>query len=423
MTRFEQYRNSGIARLASLAGLFLLLVMLATAVAVQAQTFTVLHSFTGGNDGGYPQSALAIDRAGNLYGTALIGGRYNEGTVFKMTHDHSAWTLSPLYSFYGGSDGGAPWGPVTIGPDGNLYGTTIGGGNFQGYYCEGSGCGVVFRLRPPANIPRSPFAPWSETVLHAFYEVDGNQPFYPQLLFDQAGNIYGTTQFGGPNQGGVVFELTPYGGSWNETVLYGDFGLQDTGTQPYAGVIRDSAGNLYGTTSVGGSHGNGVVYELTPAQNGYVETILHPFYAENGSLPDGGLVMDQAGNLYGATVDGGTHQSGVIYELSPSNGGWTFQVIYNFLSGGTGPYQNLAIDAAGNLYGTAYADGSGGAGMVFKLTKSNGTWTLTDLHDFSFQSEYFPVGAVAIDANGNLYGTTESGGAYGDGVVWEITPN
>ncbi len=132
--------------------------------------------------------------------------------------------------------------------------------------------------------------------------------------------------------------------------------------------------------------------------------------------------MDQAGNLYGGTVAGGRGDCGVIYELSPSNGGWTFAPIYDLPSCGGGPYENLTIDASGNLYGTAYGDGANGGGMVFKLSQSNGAWTLTDLHDFSFRTEYFPYGAVLIGPNGDLYGTASGGGAYDHGVVWEITP-
>jgi uncharacterized repeat protein (TIGR03803 family) len=392
----------------------------------QAQTYKVIHNFTGGNDGSYPQSGLALDQGGNLYGTASVGGTYGNGTVFRLVHSGSNWVFFPLYNFKGGYDGDAPFGPLTIGPDGAFYGTTLAGGYFQGDYCRGGGCGVVFRLRPPATAPPAAFTPWDETVLYAFTgpPYDGNQPVYPQLLFDQAGNLYGTTQFGGPNDGGAVFELTPYGGGWTEKVLYDGFiGNGVSGSQPYSGVVMDSAGNLYGTTSISGSGGDGVVYELSPTQNGWVQTILHAFRnGLDGGLSFGGLVMDQAGNLYGGTVTGGTGDCGVIYELSPSNGGWTFAPIYNLPPCGGGPFETLTLDAAGNIYGTAYGDGTGGGGMVFKLSKSNGTWTLTDLHNFTFETEYFPYGAVTIGPNGNLYGTASGGGAYGHGAVWEITP-
>jgi len=392
--------------------------------AAQAQTYQVIHNFTGGTDGSNPQAGLAIDRRGNLYGTAAEGGSGGAGAVFKLAHSGSNWMLMPLYGFSGGDDGSYPFGPVTIGPDGSLYGTTLAGGTTLGVCREEGGCGVVFRLRPLPTPPPSVFTPWQETVLIAFDATDGNDPVYPQLLFDQTGNLYGTTQYGGSNIGGNVFELTPSGGSWTETVLYEGFGNGLTGEEPLSGVVMDSAGNLYGTTSVGGAGGDGVVYELSPTQYGYVQTVLHSFTnGDDGGLSYGGLVMDQAGNLYGGTVSGGSAGCGVIYELSPSsNGGWTFNVVYNFSTCAEGPYENLVFDAAGDLYGTTLGDGVNGFGMVFKLSRSNGTWALTDLHDFSSGTEYFPYGAVTLGADGNLYGTASQGGAYGHGVVWEITP-
>ncbi len=233
---------------------------------------------------------------------------------------------------------------------------------------------------------------------------------YGALIFDQSGNLYGTTS------SGTVFELTPSGSAWTETILH-NF---DEGSEPYAGVIMDTAGNLYGTTSRGGTGDAGTVYELSPTQNGWVEAVLHSFLVNDGEYDYGGLVMDQVGNLYGATFAGGAYDSGVIYELSPSLDGWTYRILYNF-SGGGGPYDTLTLDAAGNLYGTATYCGANGVGMVFQLAQSKGTWILTDLHDFSSGTEWVPVGGVTFDANGNLYGTASGGGLYGWGVVWEIT--
>ncbi len=323
-----------------------------------AQTFQVLHNFTGGTDGAHPESSLTMDRAGNFYGTTVLGGTMNEGVVFEMNRRGSGWTVVPLYSFQGTYDGAVPYGPVTIGPDGSLYGTTLGGGSFQGEYCEGGGCGVVFRLRPPAIAPESVITPWNESVLVAFNATDGNEPIYPLLLFDQAGNIYGTTQFGGSTDNGVVFELTPYGSGWTETVLYGGFGSGDAGQSPFAGVIMDSSGNLYGTASTGGPLLAGVAYELMPTQSGYQEVLLHSFSGDTGISPYAGLVMDQAGNLYGATEQGGPTNCGVIYELSPSPSGFTYNLLYALPCGGGGPYQNLVLDSAGNLFGAAYGDGA-----------------------------------------------------------------
>jgi uncharacterized repeat protein (TIGR03803 family) len=395
------------------------MILVAVIPAAHAQTYTVLHNFTSGEDGSLPRSTLTMDRAGNLYGTA-------GNTVFRMIHRGEGWLFNPLYNSPGGAYGNDYNSAVTIGPDGNLYGTTSAGG-YSGGLCVEFGCGIVYRLRPPAASSPAVFPPWSETVLHAFLgePADGNSPMYGALAFDPAGNLYGTTQSGGSANWGTVFELTPTNGAWRETTLL-NFSYQEgsNGQAPQSGVIIDQAGNLYGTTVEGGE-GVGVVYELSPTPNGWVETVLHSFAAGNdGDSPYGGVIMDQAGNLYGATYTGGTGHGGVVYELSPGNAGWTYQILYN-LSGppiGGGPFATLTLDAAGNLYGTTNSDGANDAGMVFKLTNSHGVWNLTDLHDFDFDTAYFPYGGVTLDANGNLYGTTEFGGDHGDGVVWQIVP-
>src|ERR1039458_751202 len=210
MTRSEQSRFfTTLLAIAVLAGI-LVLTLLAVPAA-QAQTYKVIHNFTGGADGGDPQAGLAVDRAGNLYGTASEGGTAGFGAVYKLKRDGSNWIFYPLYNFSGGYDGGNPLGPLTFGPDGALYGTTLDGGSSA---CDGQ-CGVVFKIQPPATAPPSAFTPWSETVLYAFTGRGGDQPVYPQLIFDQAGNLYGTTQFGGINFG-VVFKLTPSGGRSEE---------------------------------------------------------------------------------------------------------------------------------------------------------------------------------------------------------------
>lgn len=407
------------ARMVALVSLTVLAIVLAAVPTLQAQTYKVLHNFTGGADGSNPQAGLAMDRAGNLYGTASDGGNAGFGAIYRLVHTGPNWILYPLYDFQGAYDGASPLGPLTIGPDGAFYGTTLAAGSH--------GNGVLFRITPPPTVPPSAFTPWDETVLYAFDALGGEQPVYPQLIFDQAGNLYGAAQFGGSHQAGAVFELSPTGGGWTEQPLYTGFeGDSPTGSQPYSGVVMDRAGNLYGTTSIGGDPGDGVVYEISPTQSGWVQTILHSFKnGTDGGLSFGGLVMDQAGNLYGGTVSGGAG-CGVIYELSPSNGGWIFAPIYTLPSVhgqcGGGPYETLTLDAAGNLYGTAFADGADSAGMVFKLSNSNGSWTLTDLHDFSFGTEYFPYSAVTIGTDGNLYGTASGGGTYDHGVLWEITP-
>lgn len=414
------HTNSRAATVALAAAIVLVLTVV-VAQAVQAQTYQVLYNFTGGLDGAYPEAGLTMDGAGNLYGTAYQGGSMNRGTVYKLGHRGTGWVLSPLYNFRGQTDGGAPIAGVVFGPNGTLYGTT----EFAGQLC-GEGCGVVFNVRPPVSICRSTICPWTETVIYSFRgDTDGANPGYGNLTFDHAGNIYGTTYFGGNNAEGVVYKLTLSNGSWTESAIHTFSGTSD-GENPYSSAIFDAAGNLYGTTFAGGAHGYGTVFQLTPNGSNWTENTLYAFQsANNGGKPFGGVVFDTAGNLYGATSSGGTNSGGTAYELMPSSGSWTFDLLYSFT--GTaflpGSYGSLTKDAAGNFYGTTVKDGANGVGSVFKLTPSNGGWTETDLYDFAGGAGgEIPYGSVLVDASGNLYGTASAAGANGYGVIWEITP-
>jgi len=413
------------------------------AQAAQAQTFTVLHNFTGGQDGARPQAGLTMDRAGNLYGTAFEGGGGNCslggvvgcGTAFRLSYKGSGRIFTPLYSFQAGNDGSYPQARVIIGPDGALYGTTLTGGTkgcYSGY--GGYGCGTVFKLTPSPTACKTALCPWTENVLYRFTNSpDGRYPGYGDVVFDQVGNLYGTTTLGGNPNGGTVFQLTPSNGGWTKSVLYSFTGGLD-GAQPYAGVIFNQAGNLYGTTYTGGE-GNclqitcGVVYKLTPSNGGWTESVLYSFTGgSDGGNPYAGVIFDQASNLYGTTWFGGLNCSGgscgLVYELTPSNGGWTESVPHYFTgSDGANPYAGVIFDQAGNLYGATPFGGAYEAGAVFKLTPSSGGWTYTSLHDFTGGSDgWKPWGGVVLDQSGNIYGTTAGGGAYGYGVVWEITP-
>jgi len=389
------------------------------AESAQAQTYKVLYNFTGGQDGAYPKAGLTMDRAGTVYGTAYQGGSSNRGTVFELGRSGSGWAFSTLYSFTGRSDGGAPIARVVFGPNGSLYGTT----EFGGFNC-GVGCGTVFNLkRTPC---KNTLCSWAETVLYQFAgSSDGANPGYGDLTFHGAGHVFGTTFFGGNHAQGVVYKLTAQKGSWTESVLYPFTGASD-GANPYSRVIFDKAGKLYGTAYAGGAHGNGTVFQLTPSGTGWSENTLYAFQSSSdGGSPFGGVVFDSSGSLYGATSGGGPGGGGTVYELMPSNGSWTFSVVYGFNGSAylPGPYDSLTMDAAGNLYGTTVKDGAQGTGSVFKLTPSLGGWTETDLYDFPSSSDgAFPYGNVLIDAQGNLYGTASQGGANGYGVIWEITP-
>ena len=257
----------------------------------------VIHSFTNGSDGGSPYAGLTMDKAGNLYGTASGGGSAGYGTVFRLSNKGSGWVFTPLYSFQGGNDGANPRARVIIGPDGALYGTTTAGGG-SGCY-QNLGCGTVFNLRPSPTACKTALCSWTETVLYRFTGgIDGATP-EAEIVFDHSSNLYGTTYAGGQIGGGTVFELTPAGSGWTENVLYSFSGFGD-GLNPAAGVIFDPAGNFYGTTASGGQGGNGTVYELTPSGSGWTEKAIYTFQdGADGSDPQASLVVDAAGNLYG----------------------------------------------------------------------------------------------------------------------------
>ncbi len=406
--------------------------------AAQAQTFTVLHTFTGlGEDGANPYAGLIIDRAGNLYGTTHVGGtgycpdQYTIGcgTVFKMKNTGSGWLYQPLYNFAGQSvgDGQYPqYGMLAVGPDGSFYGTTAQGGGPDN--CGAiHGCGTVFKLQPPPTRPASALTPWTEDVLYVFEtSVVGIFPS-GNLVFDAAGNLYGTTLEGGTYNQGEVYELTPAEGQWTQTIIHA-FVPRNDGEEPYGGLFIDPAGNLWGTAWAGGSDYWGTVFEFTPSDSGWTENTIHNFqYQGDGWKPFATLTADSAGNFYGSTSTGPNYTP-IIFELSPYNGYWTYSIIYSFGDiGASGPAGPLLVDSAGNLYGTTAGD-NGYYGSVFKLSPYNGQWIYTDLHDFTRGPDGGnPYSNVVMDAQGNLYGTTSVGGNTnycqgGCGTVWEVTP-
>ncbi len=378
-------------------------------------TETVLHSFGSGADGAGPWAGLIFDRVGNLYGTTSGGGTHRGGTVYELTpHGSGGWTEKMLFNFDNGIDGSQPLASLIFDAAGNLYGTTYGGGLH--------GQGIVFELMPNGS-------GWAEKVLRNFGNgYNGTQP-YASLIFDAAGNLYGTTNRGGSYDLGTVFELTPtHGGLWTEKLLYNfSFNGRD-GFWPYASLISDAAGNLYGTTGAGGAATYGAVYELMPnGSGGWTEKVLHSFslYTDpaGGQTPWGGLIFDRTGNLYGTNSEGGTYNGGTVYELTPNgSGGWTEKVLHSFGSGtdGANPIASLIFDSAGNLYGTTYSGGTYGAGTVFELTPNGGGgWTETVLHNFGNGTDgATPYASLIVDSAGNLYGTTEWGGTYGYGTVF-----
>jgi len=385
-----------------------------TALSAHAQTFRPLYTFTGGADGGSPVGGLIRDTNGNLYGTTCCDGTYGVGTVFML--DNSG-RETVLYSFTGGADGNQPYASLIRDAEGNLYGTTYWGGTTTA--CNGgTGCGVVFKLDTSGN----------ETVLHAFTGNggDGANP-YDGLVQDAKGNLYGTTVSGGLSSAcsggcGVVFAVNTAG---KERVLH-SFGGGTDGVAPYAGLVLDAKGNLYGTTQYGGNSGAGTVFMLDQTRK---ERVLYSFSGgTDGRLPLlGYLVRDAYGNLYGTTQFGGTYGAGTVFKLDNAH---TETVLYSFSGGTDGayPYAGLVRDAAGNLYGTTNQGGASGYGTVFKVDKT-GKETL--LHTFTGTGGdgAYPYDDLVRSANGNLYGTTFSGGAnanvcgeYGCGIVFMLTP-
>ena len=386
------------------------------AIAQQAEQtpqapYRILHKFQAGADGALPEAGLARDAAGNLYGTTFYGPK-GAGTVFKVD---TAGKKTILHAFAAGADGAGPTGDLTIDAAGNLYGTTTG---------STSSNGTIFKLDKAGH----------ETVLFSFNGFDGASPT-GRLLRDHAGTIYGTTTVGGDpncNSGkgcGVVFKLDKNGA---ETTLHQFKGTPD-GAFPFAGLVQDASGNLYGTTSAGGDPTClcGTAFELDTSSK---ETVLHNFTGSavggDGAQPLAGLVRDAKGNLFGTTSIGGANNDGTVFKLDAAG---TEAVLYSFTAGvdGANPHAGLIQDAAGNLYGTTY-DGAGGCpnegcGTVFVLDT---TGKETTLHVFAGGKDgQNPTADLIRDASGTFYGTTEFGGGIpggncggGCGTVFRIHP-
>jgi uncharacterized repeat protein (TIGR03803 family) len=386
--------------------------LLAAGTAVQAQTFSVIHNFTGvGGDGANPDAGVTV-RAGMIYGTTCCGGNGNHGTVYQITRVGANWVAMPISLFSNG--GFNPIARVVFGPDGHPYGTTSD---------SPAGPGRVFDLIVPLTICKTANCFWKENVLYEFRGgSDGAYPGYGDLVWDQQGNIYGTTTAGGGSNFGTVYELTPAGNSYSESVLYSFSGAD--GETPLGGAIVDTSGNVLGTTLSGGANGAGTIFKLTKQGSEWFESTLYSLQgAVDGSGPYAGLVLDSLGNLYGTTSSGGTGHGGTVFELIRSGDSYTFKVLYSFPSAsGCGPFASLTLDGAGSLYDTTRCGGANNLGAVFELTNTGNGWTYTSLHDFTGNDGAYPISNVAIDANGNLYGTASTGGSQNLGVVWMIAP-
>ncbi len=377
------------------AALLLAAVLLSIAVAAPmagAQTFTVLHSFKGKKDGAHGDAGLVLDKQGTLYGTTSGDNSQYFGTVYKID---SGGKETVLHNFTDHKDGGIPFSDLILDSDGNIYGTTSAGGTHN--------AGTVFELSSSGH----------ETILHNF--TGGSDGGVPDagVIRDSAGNFYGTASAGGTSGNGVVFKLDSAG---HETVLYSFSGGTD-GALPAAPLVSDDAGNLYGTAAEGGNSGAGVVFKLDSAGN---ETVLYSFSGGNdGAFPLAGLVRDSAGNLYGAALEGGRANNGTVFRLA-ANGKFTVLHSFKARSDGTFPHGGLARDTAGNLYGTTLEGGKYGLGTVFELSK---TGKETILHSFQGTKDgQDPLATLILDSVGNLYGATDGGGAYAWGTVFKLRP-
>ena len=409
----------------SLAPGLLALLLTCASLPMHAQTYKVLHTFTGApSDGEAPVGTLVRDAAGNLYGVTDLGGsgtcgQFTCGTVYMLTKTGKE---VGVFSFTG-QDGTFPEAGLFRDSGGNLYGTTLQGGVHS---CNNNppGCGTLFQLSKTGSKIR-------------YYSFTGSNGEFPESpLIELSGSLYGTTNSGGVLGFGAVYKINALG---RETVLYS---FQDgaDGCDPYPGVTADSKGNLYGVAALGGSGGScndgyGTAYELDTTGN---FTVLATFGGRAGANPDSALIFDPQGNLYGTAANGGSSGEcgfsgcGTVFELSSHNGTWSERTLYSFCSlpdcaDGREPVGPLVRDKPGNLYGTTFFGGAYGYGSVFKLDPSGNE---TVLYSFTGGSDGAnPGGGLTIDASGNLYGVTVVGGDIscnvflgGCGVVFELTP-
>ncbi len=394
------------------AALFALLLIAARPA--QAQTETVLYNFEGGSyaDGSQPQSRLTADGAGNFYGTTYYGGATQNGTVYELSPNGSGGWNETVLYSFC---------PVPSCADGAnpAYASLIFDslGTLYGTASTGGayGYGVVFELTPVGTS-------WTETVLYSF--ANAGDGAYPQngLIFDPAGNLYGTICNCGnvaPGNGGV-FELSPSCGRWTEQLIYSVIA-----TSSDAGVTMDAAGNIFGTTI-------STVFKLSPnGSGGWIPTVIYTFPIKDGIGPEGTPVLDKAGNLYGTTQYGRRFNLGTAYKLSPitkgkKKGQWTEKILHTFKGGkkdGGNPVAGVVLDATGNIYGTTYGGGRFGYGAVFKLVApvGKGGYKEQILWSFNNPDGAYPVSSLILDG-GNLYGTTGNGGQSGHGVAFEVTP-
>lgn len=398
-------------------------------------TLTTLVSFNG-SDGQAPQAGLTINSAGNLYGTTWLGGPFAAGsnlgwgTLFEIVGTGGSYANAPStlvdFNFTNGAN---PQAGLVADAAGDLFGTTQYGG--------ASGFGTVFEIARTGSSYAN-----TATILASFNGTDGDAPL-SGLIVDAAGDLFGTTEFGGASGDGTVFEITRVGGGYVSTPNTLASFTGSNGQWPRAGLISDAAGDLFGTTAYGGAYdigaggtsGDGTVFEIAKTSSGYASapTTLANFNATDGQTPQAGLMIDAAGDLFGTTEFGGTNDAGTVFEIPKTASGYagtpTTLINFNFTDGEE-PQSGLISDAAGNLFGTTAGGGASGLGTVFELARTGGGYAgaPTVLANFAGANGSYPVGNLIADSNGDIFGTTYFGGANGysagsngDGTVFEVS--
>jgi len=399
--------------------------------AAKLKTIASFCAEAGCTDGAIPDRKLVMDAAGRLYGTTALGGNSNLGTVFEVTPnaDRSQWKRNTIYKFPVGCglDGCEPFGNLIIDKDGNLYGTAYEGGAF--------GAGTIYKLSPNAQHSK-----WAFETLYDFGSALAGGPSAGLTYrgasagnsYDGKSPLYGTTVFGGLNDGGVVYALNQKHGTWAETDLYSFCSQANCadGNLPDAELLVAADGHLFGTTLQGGANGSGVIFELAKKGGAWKQTVLHSFCeianCADGSFTQRAMIMDASGNLYGTLGSGGAHGGGVVFSLAPSGTQSGYKVLYDFCKregckDGKQPDSELFLDPHGDLYGTTI-NGGNGSGTAFRL---RGT-ALRTLYSFCSRSACAdgeqPRGGLVRNESGHLFGNTSLGGNNGEGSVFEISP-
>ena len=404
-----------VGQMSFMGGLvFVLLGAGALSTPASAQSLTTLSSFDGGNWSHPMYVSLIADANGDLFGTTETGGASGNGTVFEIVKTTSGYSSTPttLISF-DNTNGALPFAGLIADANGNLFGTTLAGG--------ASGNGTVFEIvKTTSGYASTP------TTLVSFDNTDGALPA-ASLIADADGDLFGTTLAGGASGNGTVFEIVKISGGYASTPTTLVSFDNINGANPAGGLIADANGNLFGTTEAGGATGNGTVFEIVKTSSGYASTptILVSFDDTNGAVPAAGLIADANGNLFGTTYAGGATGNGTVFEIVKTSSGYasTPTILVSFdETNGANPVAGLIADANGNLIGTTSAGEASGYGTVFEVAKTSSGYasTPTTLVSFDNTNGAFPLGGLIADANGNLFGTTEEGGAFGIGTVYEV---